>query len=86
MTEWQTIETAPRDKIVGSLLSEEILIFVPTIGEKGSVFVARWDDDEYASRPHPRWESTHYCYKPMDARKHKPTLWMPIPFPKTESL
>jgi hypothetical protein len=74
MSEWKPIDTAPRDK--------EILIFVQN-DYGGNIFMARWDKDESAIRPKPRWTSSSPAYKAITAINGPPTHWMPLPPPPT---
>lgn len=68
MSEWQPIETAPKDR--------SILLWVDGECSKG-----QWNNDQYAKKPRPFW---HAFYEDMALgrlwmRAHQPTHWMKLP-------
>lgn len=69
---WQPIETAPR---VG-----RIIIWSPLYG--GWPVFARWDEDSYAKKPRPFWNTdTSRSDGLLALRERPPTHWMPLPAP-----
>ena len=66
MSEWQKIETAPRDGTMVDLWAEW-----PRGGAR--LCNALWD----ASRPYPGWITDHRSYGVYDERQF--THWMPLP-------
>ena len=67
-TEWKTIDSAPKDK--------KILVYTAN----GYIEIGSWNDDEYANKPSPYWESTGPWGKRWQ-REHPPKYWMPLPEP-----
>ncbi len=72
MSEWQPIESAPRDR--------RILLWSPTFG--GRAIGGRYDDDKYASKPRPYWtlDNERICGV-STCRAQPPTHWQPLPEP-----
>jgi hypothetical protein len=71
MSEWQPIETAPKDG--------KILAWCP---QRGVCAPAYWNEDKYAKNPRPYW--THWGERmcgTLATRKDQPTHWMPLPEP-----
>lgn len=69
MSDWQPIETAPKD--------QRILLF-----RSGHVVCGRWNDDRYARTPRPYWtHDNERTFGVVDARKSPPQFWMPLPPP-----
>jgi len=67
MSDWQPIETAPKDR--------EILIV-----RNGKISIAKWDDDRHAKKPKPYWSDwSHQGVSFM--RKATPSHWQPLPPP-----
>lgn len=69
MSEWQPIETAPKD-------GTKIMVYCPWFGVCGP---AQWDDDRYAKKPRPYW--THWgsgIWGVSRVREDQPTHWMPL--------
>jgi hypothetical protein len=77
MSEWQPIETAPKDKIV--------LLFRPTAFEWGSVAPGKYNVDFFAKRPKPFWEIWLKIGGTVESRLWEPTHWMPLPAPPKET-
>lgn len=73
MSEWQPIETAPRDK--------RILLYRPTAPEWWMVMVGKYDSDEDAKPPRPYWEADRWTIAKASQRKNAPTHWMTLPEP-----
>jgi len=74
MSEWQPIETAPKEK------NKKLILFFPIYN--GEVCVGYWDSDEYSSKPKPIWRSDNMRGWGVRAmRDHQPTHWQPIPEP-----
>ena len=66
MSEWQPIETAPKD--------QRILLF-----RAGRIVCGQWDDDCYAQKPKPYWRhDLEAIFGRTDARKVSPTHWQPL--------
>lgn len=72
--QWQPIETAPKDI--------EIFVWAPDWNKVGRRFIAKWEDNRYASKPRPYWS---YCderiWGTTKVRQCQPTRWMPLPTP-----
>ena len=80
MSQWQQIETAPKDRA--------ILGFIPyhgTEAEKGSVWVMRWNDERFAKTPRPHFEASGWVWGIRAMREQQPTHWMPLPDPPEPS-
>ena len=73
MSEWQPIETAPKDK--------RILLYRPTAPEWWMVMGGRYDSDKYAKNPKPYWSTDNWSLGKMEQRQNAPTHWMPLPEP-----
>ena len=73
MSEWQPIETAPKDK--------RILLYRPTAPEWWMVMGGRYDSDEYAKNPKPYWSTYNWRLGKTEQRQNAPTRWMPLPEP-----
>lgn len=71
MSEWQPIESAPKD-------GAYIMVYPPTFNNV--VSCASWDEDKYARFPRPFWRRTD-SNKIYDSRSTPPTHWMPLPEP-----
>ena len=68
MSEWQPIETAPKD-------GTKVLL----VSNRGQVYIGQYDDDRWVRKPEPYW-----CIAGMPkthARAQRPTHWMPLPEP-----
>lgn len=77
MSEWRTIDSAPRD-------GSEILLYIPRNSQyrPEMVVVGRWNDRDI--KPY----FTNDCerlYGVRNTRKHQPTHWMPLPEPPTDA-
>jgi len=72
MTEWQPIETAPKDRT--------IILFRPTAYRPIRVAPGRYNDNKYAKKPKPFW-SIHlaFCSDIFTSRYHEPTHWCDFP-------
>lgn len=73
MTEWQPIETAPKDRT--------IILFRPTASRKAiRVAPGRYDDAKYAKEPKPYWSICLAYHNVMSwSRHHEPTHWCDFP-------
>ena len=70
MTDWQPIETAPKDGTRILLLTEH------------DVLCGSWNGDEYAKNPRPYWDNDKSrIMGALHTRKFQPTHWMPLPEP-----
>ena len=69
MTDWQPIETAPKDRY--------ILVY-PGIWTGVNCSVAEFDDNKYARKPRPYWRRLD-TNSVTDSRSHPPSHWMPLP-------
>lgn len=71
MTEWQPIETAPKDgtKILIYVLGEPIVCWWAKPGQYGDDVTGGWFADHYHDM---------YCYDP---EFYTPTHWQPLPPP-----
>lgn len=76
MTDWQPIETAPKD-------GTEILGWCPYHGSagRGSTWVIRWNEEKHTKKPRPYFDASGWVWGVTDLRKHQPTHWMPLPAP-----
>jgi hypothetical protein len=64
---WQPIETGPKNRKILLVIMDRVVI-----GE--------WDDDHFARKPRPYWESTTgRLIGKMWSRANQPTHWMPLP-------
>jgi len=73
MTEWQPIESAPKD-------GTEILLYRPSDCDWARVVVGLWEDDRYAVKPKPYWRHGKQHFTGIrEARVYQPTHWMPLP-------
>lgn len=70
MSEWQPIETAPKDS--------RVLLYSPTLF-CGYAHPGTWDRDQYAKKPRPFWNFD--WIDRTNSRSNPPTHWMPIPAP-----
>lgn len=75
MSDWQPIETAPRD-------DRRILGYFPHHGNIERIW---WNDDRYAKKPRPFWNNSHDWSRTSDARRKQPTHWMPFPEPPEDT-
>lgn len=71
---WQPIESAPKDR---EILGWFPYHASPTVG--GSVWVMRWNEDQYAKTPRPYFEASGWVWGKNDQRAKQPTYWMPCP-------
>jgi hypothetical protein len=72
MTEWQPIETAPKDRT--------IILFRPTAPNPIRVAPGRYDDAKWTKKPKPYWcihLANHSTIK--YSRCHEPTHWCDFP-------
>jgi hypothetical protein len=74
MTNWQPIETAPKD-------GRTILGY----SESGQMLIWRWDTDRYAKKPKPYWRAFS-VFGVTGERSMQPTHWMPLPEPPNSAL
>lgn len=79
MTDWQPIETAPRDR--------RILLLRPTADfDWAKIIVGRFEDDRFATKPKPYWaHDLERLEGKRSTKANQPTHWMPLPAPPTES-
>jgi hypothetical protein len=61
MSEWQSIETAPKDSRI-------------RVWAGGYEHHARWNDDQYAKKPRPYWDVEGW--RTTQSRARQPTHWM----------
>lgn len=74
MSEWQPIETAPRD-------GRRVLLYWD-----GHVVCGNWDEDRYANRPRPYWRhDMERIFGIRALRATPPTHWRPLPAPPEPS-
>jgi hypothetical protein len=73
---WQTIETAPHDRV--------ILLYRPGAIGVREVAPGRWDENEYATRSKPYWRCLSGTTSVRCDRDFWPTHWMDLPAPPTE--
>lgn len=72
--EWQPIETAPKD-------GTRVLIW-SMIHTAGKAVGARWNDDRYAKKPRPYWQTDTIRIDGVDqCRAYPPEFWVPLPPP-----
>ena len=76
MSEWQPIETAPKDQYVDILAAE------PNEDDPGSFmqYVCTWAPAEFLSPDKPR-KKMRYGWMVLGADEMNPTHWMPLPEP-----
>lgn len=68
MSEWQPIDTAPKDP--------DVLLFCPLAG----IVRGRWSAERYATRPRPYWtHDRERLFGTRYVRRDQPTHWMPLP-------
>ncbi len=67
--DWQPIETAPKD-------GTTVLVWPPTF--TGVISCAKWNEDQYATRPRPFWSRLD-SLNDADSRRKPPTHWAPLP-------
>ena len=73
MSNWQPIDTAPKD-------GTDILLF-----RSGAVHRGRWEKQRYHERPKPYWsDDLERGLGVIWCREHPPTHWMPLPEPPVE--
>ena len=73
MSEWQPIESAPKD-------GTEILVWSKIGGGKHKF--ATWESDKYAKNPRPYWRMGNQNLDGvMPQRIYQPLFWMPLPLP-----
>jgi len=76
MSEWQPIETAPKD-------GTRVLLFFKTPIFTGiNIIIGRWNGDVYAKKQRPYF--THDLERiagTRETRSNQPTQWMPLPQP-----
>lgn len=74
MSDWQPIETAPKD-------GTRVLLFINrTYGEK--FILGHWDDNKYSKNPRPYWTNdSQSAYGIVVTRENQPTHWIKIPEP-----
>ena len=79
MTEWQPIETAPKD-------GTRVLLFFPVFGTAPRQEFGCWDQQPYHKKPNPYWSGDcERTYGGLWYRSNPPTHWMPPPAPPLPS-
>lgn len=68
MSEWQLIESAPKD-------GTRILVWI----DPGYITVGYWLTDSHKDRPKPFWGHELCGSRTSRARKYPPTHWQPLP-------
>lgn len=68
MSEWQPIETAPKDGTI-------IIVWPPSY--RGVTSCARFDSNKYANTPRPYWNRTDEL-RITESRRKPPTHWRPV--------
>lgn len=66
MSEWQPIETAPKDRRI-------------RVWAHSAERHAKWDEDKYVKKPRPYWNVDGWTT--TWSRYHKPSHWMPLSEP-----
>ena len=75
MSEWQPIETAPKD-------GTRVLLYRPGGWPSARVTVGNYSDERYHTRPRPYWTHDLERMEGKVATRHRqPTHWMPLPAP-----
>lgn len=69
VSEWQSIDTAPRDRRILLFRSNE------------SVGIGSYCDDRYSKRPRPYWSDERSYMSVAWMRHRPPTHWMSLPDP-----
>jgi hypothetical protein len=75
MSEWQPIETAPKDA--------RVLLYRPTASEYWRVMGGSFAPDQYAKKPRPYWAADTWSVGKKAERDNPPSHWMPFPKPST---
>jgi len=73
MSDWQPIETAPKDI--------HIILFRPNAPKWQQVAEGKWDGQEHHKFPRPYWSCPWRISYIEGDRKNPPTHWMPLPKP-----
>jgi hypothetical protein len=72
---WETMETAPKDKRI-------LLYYDPPLYTDVSVICGKWDDDKYAYKSRPHWTNDlHILSGANRTRNMQPVLWKEIEYP-----
>ena len=72
MTQWQPIETAPKDRT--------IILFRPTASGPIRIAPGWYQDMKYAKKPKPYWLIALSCFDNVtDSRYYEPTHWCDFP-------
>jgi hypothetical protein len=66
MSQWQAIETAPKDRLILAV-------------DHGIIRMVHWDSNQFAKNPRPFW--TWWSNSKTCERNFQPTHWMPLPEP-----
>lgn len=75
MSDWQPIETAPKD-------GTRVLLYRESRFEWTRIIVGQWDTERFANKPRPYW--THDLERltgKTEARATTVTHWQPLPEP-----
>ena len=74
-SDWQPIETAPKDRRI-------LLGFSRPVFTGVSAIFGKWETDEYAKKPNPYWaHDLGQLTGVIGMRNNQPTHWMPLPEP-----
>jgi hypothetical protein len=75
MSDWQPIESAPKDQI--------ILLYRPSAPwPEVQVAPGQYKKDEYAKKPKPYWQIWLFILNgKTESRNYEPTHWQPLPKP-----
>jgi hypothetical protein len=73
MTDWQPIETAPKD--------QTIMLYRPAANEWFQVAPGKWDTNDFHARPKPYWSCPYGIAFVYDCRAFPPSHWQPLPPP-----
>lgn len=76
MINWQTIETAPKDR--------RILLYFPDLFSEPAIYCGKWHDDAYYRKnPRPYWSADCEGWAGKTSlRAHPPTHWAELTPPQ----
>lgn len=79
MSEWRTIDSAPKN-------GSRVLLLVPNRGNLPKIIGGRWDTNKYTKRPRPYWTNDLESLNGVGhTRSIQPTHWMPLPEPPSDA-